>query len=67
MKIFDKAIEFFDVEREKIVYIGDHIMRDVGGAKAAGLSTVWINRRGKQLHESMAVPDLIIKDLQELI
>ncbi|MGD1909548.1 MAG: HAD family hydrolase [Rivularia sp. (in: cyanobacteria)] len=67
IKIFDRGIEFFDVERSKLVYIGDHIMRDVGAAKTAGLATVWINRRGKQLNESMAVPDLIIKDLQELI
>jgi HAD superfamily hydrolase (TIGR01549 family) len=66
-KLFNKAIDFFDIEREKIVYIGDHIMRDVGGAKTAGLSTVWINRRGRQLNENMAIPDLIIKDLQELI
>ena len=66
-KLLNKAIDFFDVEREKIVYIGDHIMRDVGGAKTAGLSTVWINRRGRQLNENMAIPDLIIRDLQELI
>ena len=66
-KLFNKAIDFFDVERSKIVYIGDHIMRDVGGAKTAGLSTVWINRRGRQLNENMAIPDLIIRDLQELI
>ncbi|MEM6404012.1 MAG: HAD family hydrolase [Cyanobacteria bacterium P01_D01_bin.116] len=66
-KLFNQAIEHFDVEREKIVYIGDHIMRDVGGAKTAGLSTIWINRRGKQLNQSMEIPDLIIKDLQELI
>ena len=66
-KLFNKAIEHFNVEREKIVYVGDHIMRDVGGAKTAGLSTVWINRRGKEFNESMAIPDLIIKDLQELI
>lgn len=66
-KLFDRAIEFFDVDRDKIVYIGDHIMRDVGGAKTAGLSTIWINRRGKQVNQSMAIPDLIIRDLQELI
>ncbi len=42
-------------------------MRDVGGAKTAGLSTVWINRRGRQLNENMAIPDLIIRDLRELI
>ncbi|MBV6622932.1 MAG: HAD family hydrolase [Rivularia sp. (in: Bacteria)] len=66
-KLFNQAIEHFDIEREKIVYIGDHIMRDIGGAKTAGLSSIWINKRGKQLNESMAIPDLIIKDLQELI
>ncbi|MEM7716830.1 MAG: HAD family hydrolase [Cyanobacteria bacterium P01_A01_bin.68] len=66
-KLFNQAIEHFNVEREKIVYIGDHIMRDVGGAKTAGLSTVWINPRRKQLNETMTVPDLIIKNLQELI
>lgn len=66
-KLFNLAIEHFDVEREKIVYIGDHIMRDVGGAKAAGLSSIWINKRRKQLNQTMSIPDLIIKDLQELI
>ncbi|MEO0843036.1 MAG: HAD family hydrolase [Cyanobacteria bacterium J06643_5] len=66
-KLFNLAIEQFDVEREKIVYIGDHIMRDVGGAKTAGLSTIWINPRGKRLNKTMTIPDLTIKDLQELI
>lgn len=66
-KLFNQAIEHFDVDCEKIVYIGDHIMRDVGGAKAAGLSTVWINKRRNRDYETMEVPDLIIKDLQELI
>lgn len=66
-KLFNQAIEHFDVERGKIAYVGDHIMRDVGGAKTAGLSTIWINQRGKKLNKSMEIPDLIIKDLQELI
>lgn len=62
-KLFNQAINFFDLEREKIVYIGDRIMRDVAGAKKAGLSTVWINRRGKQLSQQ---PPAISRELPDL-
>ena len=65
--IFSKAIEELDVDRSKIVFVGDSLKHDIAGAKAAGLSSVWINLGISQIDQSASVPELIIKDLRELI
>ena len=65
--IFAKAIEALDVDRAKIVFVGDSLKHDIAGAKAVGLSSVWINTGIDQIDESIAIPELIIKDLQDLI
>ena len=65
--LFAKAIEVFDVDRSKIVFVGDSLKHDIAGAKAAGLSSVWINTSISQIDQSTPVPELIIKDLQDLI
>ena len=65
--IFAKAIEALDVDRSKIVFVGDSLKRDIAGAKAADLSSVWINTGINRIDHSTPVPELIIKDLQDLI
>ena len=65
--IFAKAIEVFDVDRAKIVFVGDSLKRDIAGAKAAGLSSVWINADVSQINQGTLVPEFITKDLQDLI
>lgn len=65
--IFAKAIEELDVDRSKIVFVGDSLKHDIAGAKAVGLSSVWINQGISQINRSTLVPELIIKDLRELI
>ena len=65
--IFAKAIEALDVDRSKIVFVGDSLKRDIAGAKAAGLSSVWIHTNVSQIDQDIPVAELIIKDLRDLI
>lgn len=65
--LFNKAIEAFGVKREKIVFVGDSLERDISGALSAGLSTVWINTESSHVDQSFPKPDLVIQDLQYLI
>ena len=65
--IFAKAIETLDVNRSKIVFVGDSLKHDIAGAKAARLSSVWISRDASQIDQSNLGPELIIKDLRDLI
>ena len=65
--IFAKAIEVLDVDRSRIVFVGDSLKHDIAGARAAGLSSVWINTGINRINHSTLVPEFIIKDLQDLI
>ena len=65
--IFAKAIKTLDVDRSKIVFVGDSLKHDIAGAKAAGLSSIWVNTAVNQIDQSTLAPELIIKDLQDLI
>lgn len=65
--LFHKAIEAFAVERTKIVFVGDSLTRDIAGAKAVGLSAVWINPGQEEVEASLPSPDLVIQDLRELL
>ena len=65
--IFAKAVEALNVDRSKIVFVGDSLKHDIAGAKAADLSSVWINTGIGQIDQSTPVPELIIKDLRDLI
>ena len=64
--LFLKAIEAFEVDRSKIVFLGDSLRRDIAGAKAVGLSAVWINSGISKVDKSMPGPDLVIQDLRDL-
>jgi FMN phosphatase YigB (HAD superfamily) len=64
--IFDLALNKLVVERENVWHVGDSLTADVAGAKAAGLTAVWINRSGRVRSESDPVPDLEIRSLSNL-
>ena len=52
---------------QKLSLWGDRLKHDIAGAKAAGLSSVWINTDVGQIDRSTSVPELVIQDLQDLI
>jgi HAD superfamily hydrolase (TIGR01549 family) len=66
-KIFQKAVDAFDVDNSKMVYIGDSLRRDVAGAKNFGMSAIWIQRDGACAAGITVQPDLIVSDLQEIL
>jgi putative hydrolase of the HAD superfamily len=45
-RIFDVACAEFGVRPEQAVYVGDRLRTDAIGAARAGLTGVWLNRRG---------------------
>ena len=50
----------------EIMYVGDDPLLDVAAARACGLSTAWMNRRGLPWPSSLEPADLVISDCAEL-
>jgi HAD superfamily hydrolase (TIGR01509 family) len=65
--LFAKALESLDMDPSKVVFVGDSLKRDIAGAKAVGMSTIWINASGNEVDKSMNGPDRVIQDLQDLL
>lgn len=64
--IFLHALELLDIAPEQGVMVGDKLTTDIRGGLATGLTTVWINRKGKQPDPEIQ-PDYEIKHLGELL
>jgi HAD superfamily hydrolase (TIGR01662 family) len=64
-EIFQKALDKIGVTAENAVFVGDTADADIMGAKAAGMKTIFIERR-LQKEAEQACPDRIIKSLNEL-
>lgn len=65
-KLFEIALAEFDVPRSRTLFVGDSLQRDVAGARAVGLSTVWIQTDRPDGSLDDVFPDRIISDLREL-
>ncbi|MBI3796270.1 MAG: HAD family hydrolase [Deltaproteobacteria bacterium] len=65
--LFHKASEIIAGDLTKIVFVGDSLRRDIAGAQAVGLSTVWLNANGDTVAGHRPRPDLVIQDLRELL
>ena len=65
--LFRKALVHFNVEPERVVYVGDNPRRDVAGAKGVGMKVVWINSGNRELPGGIPQPDLTISDLGDLL
>ncbi|HET9494664.1 MAG TPA: HAD family hydrolase [Chloroflexia bacterium] len=64
--IFALAMEQMGVEPAGVWHVGDNLVTDVGGARAAGIGSVWINRRERPLLDGDIRPDLEIRSLSDL-
>jgi putative hydrolase of the HAD superfamily/5'-nucleotidase len=60
--LFELALRPFGVPRSEVLFVGDSLRCDIRGAKAAGLSTVWINPAGG----ADADADLVVGSLLDL-
>jgi len=64
--IFNLALDRLGVSPESVWHAGDNLMTDVAGAKAAGLTAVWLNRSGVVRQEGDPEPDYEIASLASL-
>ena len=65
-RIFEIALDRAGVSAHEAVYIGDSPGHDVAGAKAAGLTAVWMNRRA-EVWSGRWTPDHVATDLGEAL
>jgi putative hydrolase of the HAD superfamily len=63
--IFHHACARLGVAPGEVLHVGDDPVLDIVGARAAGLRTVWLNRRDAVWNHG-APPDLIVSDLGTL-
>ena len=65
-EIFRQALDALEIAATKTVFVGDTADADIGGAKAVGMKTVYIERRVQEKAKE-ACPDQIIKKMSDLL
>jgi HAD superfamily hydrolase (TIGR01509 family) len=65
-EIYQKALQKLGVKASETVFVGDTVDADVQGAKAAGMRTIYVERRPQEDAEA-ACPDQTIKNLNQLL
>ena len=69
-RIFEVAIEAFEVAPDEAAYVGDRLETDAIGAVAAGLTGVWVDRPGvataDELERAALAGVFVIRGLDEL-
>jgi len=65
--IFERALGEVGVPAASAVHVGDSLRSDVGGALAAGVGAIWLNRDGASRGEDEPRPDLEVASLAEVV
>jgi len=65
-RCFERLVADLKVAPQEVVYVGDDPLLDVEAARAAGLSTAWMNRTGQAWPREVAPADLDVGDCIEL-
>jgi FMN phosphatase YigB (HAD superfamily) len=66
-KLFDQAVTALAAPRSEVVFVGDSLRCDIGGATAAGLAAVWIDRAGHGRQPGDPQPTFVVRDLLDLV
>jgi len=66
-QIFDVAVSAGGAGHHETLHVGDHPEVDVVGANDAGLKSAWVNRNGANWPDHLQRPDVIVKDVGELL
>lgn len=68
--IFHAALKKAGCRPDQAVHIGDSLMHDIAGARAVGIHSVWLNRKGLNLadldRDGFITPDFTITSLTSL-
>jgi HAD superfamily hydrolase (TIGR01549 family) len=65
-KLFDQALSATAAPPSEVVFVGDSLRCDIGGAARAGLACIWIDRKGRGLQPGDPEPTFVVRDLLEL-
>jgi HAD superfamily hydrolase (TIGR01549 family) len=66
-RIFDHAATAVGLLPAELLFVGDGLIPDVGGSRAAGWMSVWYNPRGELLPPDMAAPHHTVSRLVDLL
>ena len=66
-KIFEHALWKLDLDPSRVVVVGDSPSSDVLGAAGAGMSAVWVNRRGRTYPDGYPEPAAEVSDLDGIL
>lgn len=67
-RVFQTALDALQVSAADAWMVGDDLHNDIGGAKIAGITTVWCDYQGRGLPpQSRVKPDRTIHGIEELI
>jgi len=66
-RIFAHTLSSLGIRPDAALHIGDNLHMDVGGARAAGLTAVWLNRHGAPRTPGDAEPHHEVPNLQALV
>jgi putative hydrolase of the HAD superfamily/5'-nucleotidase len=64
--LFRQALTALPVPPSSVVFVGDCLRCDIGGAAAAGLDSVWVNAGGAARPPNSPIPTFEIRSLLEL-
>lgn len=65
-RIFQLLLARAGLGASRAMHVGDDAVADVGGARRAGLTPVWVNRRGQDWPAAPSPPPLTVRALTEL-
>jgi putative hydrolase of the HAD superfamily len=66
-RIFELLLERAGLGTAQVVHVGDDAVADVEGARRAGVTPVWLNRRGKDWPSVASPAPLTVHTLAELV
>lgn len=64
--LFREAADRLGLAPHEVLHVGDSLVDDVVGARAAGLRVAWVNREGRARRPDLPAPDFEIPDLAKL-
>lgn len=65
LMLFNEALRLANLSNEEVLMVGDNLHTDITGANAAGIKTVWVNRKGMTNHTDIR-PSEEVTNLHQL-
>jgi putative hydrolase of the HAD superfamily len=65
--IFEHLLQELGVTADEVIMVGNSLERDIAGARAAGIYSIWLRLASEEKIPEGIIPDQIITDLRELL